>query len=72
LFPFVDRTRKSSLIKLSPLNKKLHNVGMRRQHLDVMGVETSLQFVPCIALVLVCGVLMACCQILLASKMKYQ
>jgi hypothetical protein len=41
-----------------PLNKKCHNVGLRRQHLDAMGVGTCLQImfpVCCLCIALCCS-----------------
>jgi hypothetical protein len=56
LFPFVDRPRKPSQMKL--FQHWTRDVGLRRQHLDVMGVGTSLHFVfylGCLCIVLCCN-----------------
>jgi hypothetical protein len=55
LLPFVDRLLTDETV--SPLNKKCHNVGLKRLHLDVMEVGTSLHFVflvGCLCITLCC------------------
>jgi hypothetical protein len=62
------------------VKKRYRNVELRRQHLDVTGVGTSLQVVfpvgvcvyYCVALVLISGVLWACHQIFISSTMEYE